>query len=433
MKQRVFKPLAALVTVAALMCGAAPSRANDIPYTLKEVLNIAREHNGGLNALRQEKGIGEAYRIRAGLYPNPFLEFEAASGTVTGSPSEHRVSLGISQEFITGGKRDKRVAIADTEIIRLQSSIKNAERLLLLEIKTGFYDLLLAESRQGLARMSHELNGQLLQVTKERLSAGEIAELDVNLAKVEAARSEARKIEADHEIASSRLQLLTLMGASSQKNLLIAGSLAAPRFTANLDDLKEMAARNRPDLQAAEAESGKGAAEIALARAERLPNLTAGIALSKESTLTSVGSLEERSSDYMIGLKLSFPIPYFDRNQAGMIEAQAKKDSAGTRQLFIQRSIELEVEAAHSRLAAAEKAVRIYAGEVIPQVTENLRIVQEAYRLGEVGILAVIDEQKKFMDVNERHLTALHTFNISLAKLESAVGVELNKENGRIK
>ena len=329
-----------------------------------------------------------------------------------------------------GGKREKRLIVAETELTRLQSRIKDAERLLSLEIKTGFYDLLLAESRLRLARKSHELNGQLLRVTQERLSAGEIAELDVNLARVEAARSKARKMEAEREIIPARQQLLTLMGAPSRESLKIIGSLESRVFTVNLDGLQELAVKNRPDLRAAEAENGRGAAELTLAQAERLPNLTAGVAVSRESTLTSVGGMEERASDYLIGLKLSVPIPYFDRNKAGIMAAQAKKGSAETRQLFIQQSIKREVEAALSRLTAAEKSLRIYASEIIPQVTENHKVVQEAYGLGEVGILAVIEEQKKFIEVNDSYLTALYNWNISLAKLESAVGVELTDDGG---
>ena len=44
---------------------------------------------------------------------------------------------------------------------------------------------------------------------------------------------------------------------------------------------------------------------------------------------------------------------------------------------------------------------------------------------GEVGILAVIQEQKKFFEVNEGYLTALHDRQTAFAKLESAVATEL--------
>lgn len=417
--------------MAVVICvAAAPIQAEEKAVTLAEIMTIARENNGELKALREEAGISEAGKIKAGLYPNPVLELDGATGALTGSSSENRLGIGISQEFLIGGKLEKRLAVAESEIARFGSRIKDAERLLLLEVKSGFYDLLLAESRLELAHKSRELNNQLLQITKERLAAGDIAELDVNLSRVETARSEERKIEAERELVPSRQRLLTLMGAPTLSDLKIAGSSETKPVTANPAELKAMALKNRPDLQALAAEKSKGEADLTLAQADKAPNVTAGIAFSRESTLTSVGGMSNRSTDYLVGLKLSVPIPYFDRNQAGIKEAQARKSSAETRQAFVRQSIEREVEAAHARLAAAEKSANIYAKEILPQLSENLKLVQEAYRLGEVGILAVIEEQKKFIEVNDSYLTSLHNWNNAVAKLDAAVGIELKTDDG---
>lgn len=431
MKPTVLNRLTTVVVAAAVMCVVtAPLQAEEKAVTLPEIMVLARENNGKLKALRQEAGIGESGKIKAGLYPNPVLELEGASGALTGSASESRTSFGVSQEFLTGGKREKRLAVAEFELLRFGSRIKDAERLLLLEVKTGFYDLLLAESRLDLAHKSQELNNQLLQISKERLAAGDVAELDVNLARVETARSEGRKIEAERELVPARQRLLILMGAPPLENLKISGSPVTKSFTANLAELKALALNNRPDLQAVSAEKGKGEAELTLAQAERLPNVTAGIAVSRESTALPVGGGEDRDTDYLIGLKLSVPIPVFDWNQAALKEAQVRKSNAEIRQSFIRQSIEREVEAAHASLTTAEKSVTIYVNEILPQLTENLKLVQEAYRLGEVGILAVIEEQKKFIEVNDGYLTALNNRNGAVAKLEAAVGVELKKNDG---
>jgi len=431
LKQTVLKKLTTVAAIAAIICTVtAPLQAEDKILTLPEIMTIARENNGDLKALREEVGIGEAGKIKASIYPNPVLDLEGTTGALTGSSSENRLGIGVSQEFMIGGKRDKRLAVAESELTRFGNRVKDAERLLLLEVRSGFYELLMAESRLDLAQKSQELNNQLLQITKERLAAGDVAELDVNLAKVETARSEGRKIEAERELVPARQRLLTLMGAPALDNLKIAAHRNATNLTVSLTDLKALALKNRPDLHAAEAEKGKGEAELSLAQAERLPNVRAGIAFSRESSLTSVGGQEDRSTDYLIGLKLSVPIPLFDRNQAAVKEAQVRKSSAGIRQTSVRQSIEREVEAAHARLASAEKTVNIYSKDIIPQVTENLKLVQEAYRLGETGILAVIEEQKKFIEVNDAYLTALYSWDTAVAKLEAAVGVELKNVDG---
>jgi cobalt-zinc-cadmium efflux system outer membrane protein len=432
LKRFAWKHFTSIAAMASVLCTvAAPLRAEEKNLTLSEIVAIAREHNGELKALRQEAGIGEAARIRAGLYPNPVFDLEAATGALTGSTSESRVSLGISQEFLVGGKRVKRLAVAESELSRYENRVKDAERLVLLEVKTGFYDLLRAASRLDLAHKSLDLNGELLRITRERLAAGDVAELEVNLARVEVARSEGSKIEAERELAPARQRLLALMGRPGLTDLKTAGypkqmELLVP-YSAELNSL---ALKNRPDLKAAEAEKGKGEAEHTLAQAERFGNLNAGIAFSRESSRTSLGGLAERSDDYLIGLKLSVPIPLSDRNQAGIKEARARISGAETRHSLLRQGIEREVAAAQARLAGAEKSLEIYANDIIPQLTENLKLVREAYSLGELGILAVIEEQKKFTEVNDGYLTALYNWNTAVAKLEAAVAVELKKEDG---
>lgn len=434
MRQAFFKPVTTALAVAALIGMATASvHAEEKAVTLQQIITIAKEQNRELKALREEKGIGEAGRIRAGLYPNPVLELDGATGAMTGSSGENRLAVGVSQEFLIGGKREKRLAVSDAELLRFDNRFKDTERQLISEIKIGYYDLLLSEGRRDLANRSRELNNQLLQIARERFGAGEIAELDVNLAKVETARSAGRSIEVERELVPLHQRLLSLMGATATENLKILAPSETKPIAAQLAELKAQALANRPDLKAAAAEKNKGEAEVALAEAERLPNVTAGVGIGWERSVTSLGGLEEWNSDYLIGLKLSVPIPVFDRNQAGIKEALAKKSSAEIRQQFIRQNIEREVESAYWRLTTAEKALNIYAQEIIPQLTENLKLVQEAYRLGEVGILAVIEEQKKFIDVNDGNLSARHDKNRALTQLESAVGIELTNLDGGAK
>lgn len=431
MKQAFIKRLTTVVVMVAVICFAkTPLQAEERTVTLQEIMAIARENNGELKALRVEAGIGEAGKIKAGLYPNPVLYLDGASGSLTGSPYENRVSIGVSQEFMIGGKRDKRLVVAETELMRFSSRIKDAERLLLQEVKTGFYDLLHVESRFELAHKSQGLNNQLLQITKERLAAGDVAELDVNLARVETARSEERQNEAESAIVLARQRLLTLMGVSPLEDLKIFASPETKPFVASLTELKALALENRSDLKVLAAEKIKGDAELTLALAERLPNITAGVAFSREGTVTSFGGVDERNTDYLIGLKLSVPMPFFDKNKSGILEARSRKSSAEIRQAFVRQSIEREVEVAYARFSTTEKSATIYAKEILPQLNENLKLVQEAYRLGEVGIQAVIEEQKKFIEVNDGYLTALYNRNSAASKLDAAVGIELKINDG---
>lgn len=397
---------------------------------LPDAISAALINYGELKALRGERGMSEAAAVKAGLYPNPVLELGGASGALTGSSSENSFTLGISQEFLIGGKRGKRLQVAEKELSSFDNKISDTERLLRLEVKSVYYNLLLAHGRLGLAQKAEELNIRLLRIAGERLAAGEVAELDVNLAKVEAARAEGRKIDATTETAPVQQRLLLLMGLPPGETVNVSGSLDAGVSDGELVELKKQALENRHDLKVLKSEIEKAEAEVLLARADRLPNVTVGAGYTREHTLTSLGGLEEKNTNNLLGLKVSFPLPLFDRNQAGQQLASARRNSTESRYLFALQSIEREVEAAHARLNSAQKAVALYRTGILPQLEENLKLVQEAYQLGEVAIMAVIEEQKKFIDVNDSYLTALYNRNSAAAKLEAAVGLELQKVDG---
>ena len=258
---------------------------------------------------------------------------------MTGSSAENSLSLGISQEFPLAGKRDKRQTIAERELEIYSWQLADRERLIREEVKTAFYDVMLAEQRVALTDRSIALNRQLLDVTRERLAAGDIPELEMNLVKVELARSEGARIDVAKALHQNQAKLLTFMGLPTGKHYALSGKLeSAMTLTKTAADLKQLALGQRPDVKALEAEKGRGEADIILAQAEGVPNLTAGLAVTRDTTSMEIGGVEGKDTAYTIGLKLSMPIPVFDNNQAGVQEARAKRSSTESRLLAASRN-----------------------------------------------------------------------------------------------
>jgi cobalt-zinc-cadmium efflux system outer membrane protein len=106
-------------------------------------------------------------------------------------------------------------------------------------------------------------------------------------------------------------------------------------------------------------------------------------------------------------------------------EARAKKNGIESRLAAAVTNIEREVETAYAGFDNSESVLSLYRDTILTQLYENLKLTQEAYRLGEVGILSIIQEQKKFFEVSDGYLTALHDRQQALIKLESTVATEL--------
>ncbi|QEM68862.1 TolC family protein [Geobacter sp. FeAm09] len=414
-----------LVPIIVCVLTVTTARADEPAMSLPQAIEYSLRNNGELKALRIEKDIRDAARIRAGLLPNPTLDLEAGTGALTGSKSENSLAIGLSQEFLLAGKRDKRLAIAERELNIYRWQLANQERLLRDEVKTAFYEAVLARERLALIDRSIALNRQLLEVTKERLTAGDIPELEMNLVKVELARSEGNRIEVAKAMLQSRARLGTLMGLLPGSQPAIEGQLEpGVPVTKSLADLRQLAHANRPDLKVLEAEKGWGDAEIQLAQAESVPNLTTALVFKRDTTSMEIGDAERKDTAYTIGVRFSIPIPVFDRNQAGVQEARAKKNSSETRLAAAAGTVEREAETAYASYQNAMSVLALYRADIIPQLEENLQLTREAYRLGEVSILSVIQEQKKFFEVNDGYLNALHDRQAALVKLESVTASE---------
>lgn len=403
-----------------------PVLADEQALSLTQVIEYSLRNNGDLKALREEKGIRDAAKVRAGLLPNPTLDLEVDTGALTGSNDEKSQSIGLSQELLLAGKRNKRLTVAKRELDIYRWQVADRERLLRHGVQTAFFDTLLAQERVALLDRSIGVNRQLLEVTQERLKAGDIPELEMNLVKVELARSEGARIEAVRAMGQSRSRLWSLMGLAAVNQPAIVGNLESGlSMTKKLAELKQLAQARRPDLKTLQAEKSWGDAAIVLAEAEKVPNLTVGVVYTHDQGTDKTATGEEKVRDNLLGIRLSIPIPLFDRNQAGVQDAHAKRNSSESRLVATAEIVEREVETAYAGFQNAASVLSLYKSDIIPQLEENLKLTQEAYRLGEVGILSVIQEQKKFFEVSEGYLVALHDRQTALAGLESAVASEL--------
>ncbi len=81
-----------------------------------DLVRRALASNGELAAARMEIERARARLRQAGLRPNPTLEFEQTTGRFTGAPGESEISVGLAVPLELGGKRRRRIELAQAEI-----------------------------------------------------------------------------------------------------------------------------------------------------------------------------------------------------------------------------------------------------------------------------------------------------------------------------
>ena len=400
-------------------------RAEPAQRSINEIVALALQNSAELAALDKEAVAKHSLAVQACTLSNPTLELEGSTGTMTGSPDAGGASIGISQEFSLYGKLRLRRKALEYEAEALVRKRDNAARLLKEEISTMLLDYLLSEQRCELAADMVKLNGELVTIAGERFKAGDIPELELNITKVELARAENRLLEVDRARLALRIHIASLSGLQ-EGDIVLSDKLSSAVSSPQTKDLVKKSLSLRPDYLALCIERERAETEYRLAKVEGLPNPTVGIFAQWQKSSVEVGGMSAINRDRILGLRLSVPIPVFDRNNGRRAAALALLDAADSRRTGLERTIKAEVEAAIASLSSSERIVSLFDTGIIPQMGENLKLTQEAYRADEVGILSVTDQQKKFFDVHDTYLSALHARRVAFIKMESVSANNLN-------
>jgi outer membrane protein TolC len=133
---------------------------------------------------------------------------------------------------------------------------------------------------------------------------------------------------------------------------------------------------------------------------------------------------ETKESAWVLGFSL--PLPLFDRNQSGMLEASARLTKAELERHAAEVWVSTALAEAYQSLVNAATEVTTLQNEVLPAAEEAFQATQEGYRLGKFGFLDVLDIQRTLFETRGRYLEALATYHKAVADLERLSGAELH-------
>ena len=114
------------------------------------------------------------------------------------------------------------------------------------------------------------------------------------------------------------------------------------------------------------------------------------------------------------------------RSGRGNVEAaSARTSEARFHREHLERAIPLEVEAAYQRWSAATASLETLRTGVIDPSTTNLSVIREAYKLGQLRLLDVLNEQRRLVDTELAYIDTQADAARTWAELERAVGGNL--------
>lgn len=411
-----------------------PSAPATAPLALADAVTLALKQNRELAAAREElAGLTTAARY-AGTLPNPVLELEGKTGALTNSPDEKGFGISLAQEIPLMPVGARRTAVARAEADVAQARLKGQERELADQVRRAWLEAALSQKRLLLLQEQQAIAATLLEMATIRFKEGDIPEFELQLAGLDQRRSSLRHGEAVAAAASHNRRLALLLGLDGPHSLPPLADLPEVRAIAGTEEsLIANALEQRPDVAALRHELRRENAALLLARAEAAPSLTVALSYSNERSTQNAYELngatliagKERTNDHILGLKLSLPLPLFSRNQAERIKVAARSNAARQRLESGRRSAENELRELLAQHQLARRALELHRTALGPVARENLKIQQEAFHLGEIGMQQVLDEKRRLGEQQEAELNALQTAVETYVRLENAIGVSV--------
>jgi cobalt-zinc-cadmium efflux system outer membrane protein len=376
--------------------------------TLAEVLARAREQAPQIVSARLalEESRGRLAGASVRFQSNP--QIDAAVGNRNGPDTRFTdVELGLGQSFEPGARRSARIAGAQAAIAQTSANAEEVTRTVLRLSASAYYRAVHANERIKLLNSTYELASGVYSAADRRFKAGDIAVLDVNIARASLARVRAEREGAEASKSIALGELRQLLGLQSDVD--VDGSLSLTGET-DVNAALQTAAQ-RPELRALEAGIQEAEAELRL-----------GLSFSKPEYGVGVRYAREEGDQIVLG-GMTVTLPTFSKGQeqravgsARAARLRAELDAARSR-------VQIEVRAAFDAYTRRLAAVRMLETDAIPGLDENEQLTTRSFEVGQLGLPELLLIRREILDTRSQYLDALLEAALARIDLDASAAI----------
>lgn len=386
--------------------------------SLSTAINEALKSNPEVLAAKKNYQAAKA-KVPQELAPDdPMLEYsydEMRAGImdVAGKPMR---SYAISQKMPFPTKLFLRSAIASKDARISYEGYKAKEREIIARTKATYFELWFIEKATGITEENKVLLEQFSSSAASRYAVGKASQQDALKAQVELAKvnNSIVLLNQKREIVKAKLNIL--LNRDPRSNLFIDSQLKIPDITSSLDELSDMAKKNRPKLKAFRYAVEKGRTAYLLAWNEFLPDLSA-----RYEQMIVDGTGDKWTG--MLGV--SVPIWFWAKQASGVSQMKSELDMFKAEYKMMENMTLFDVKDAYARVESQKKLVQIYETSFLPQAEAALKASLTGYEANQIDFLNLLDSQRMLLEIKLDYHRMVADLEMAKAELEQAVGVDL--------
>jgi cobalt-zinc-cadmium efflux system outer membrane protein len=295
------------------------------------------------------------------------------------------------------------------------SQLADLERNLLFNLRNAFVQALQQKAVLALAQENLGYWNQVLDLSRNRVQAGDLARAELNKLEVQKAQYDSDLIMATTNLRTAKIQLLALLNDRTPvEQFDVAGPFDFPESIPPLEEFRTMALDSRPDLKAAEQAVEKSRIDHRLAQANGSTDPTFGVDAGRQPPLQA-----------FIGFTVTIPLRVFDRNQGE--KARTLIDITRNERLrnATETQIYSDVDSAYTNMMSNLTLLRSYKTTYL-QLAGQVRDTERfAYQNGGATILDFLQAQQDYRTVQLTNLNLIGSYLTATSQLSLAVGKEV--------
>lgn len=366
----------------------------------------ARRHNPELAAARWRIEEARARLVDAGRRPNPELLIEAGH---TVDFHEGELMVGVMQKFPAAAKLSLEKYVSQALIEAAESETRVVERRLLVSVRQLVVQALVLDAQKDL-RVKQLANAkELAGFAAARAGAGEGSvteavqfELEVHQLEIELLQIEAEKLGVLGE-------LRPLLGLGDGNPIRLIGSLASPELPGGVPG-----ADTRPEYQAAAQHERAAEQSLALEKARRRDDLSAGLFIGGGRSEDAPNGL---GNDGLVGIRISIPLPLWNKNEGKIQQASATAARLRKEKESLAARLAAEAGTARSKMLVLARLVKEVDASLLPKSLELENQLQGFYVSGQAPLTDVLRARDKRLQLERTRLDALRDYHLAQASL----------------
>jgi len=421
---RPFALVAFVGFLAAPIAGAQESTSTNAPpvtaHPLDALVAESLERNPELKFYEAEIAAAKAGRQTAGLLANPDLSGGVGQKRVSGGGvSDEGIAWSVSvlQPFEWPGRIGLRNAIANHDIELAALGYERFKIALAGRVRTLAYSLFAAQEKSAAAGEVAERFKALREVLVQRDPAGLTPLLETRVIEATELNAQRKASEALLATQAALLELNQLRGVAPDTRLSVGQTQLTFRPPDERETLMTLARTNNFELRVRAVELAQQGFRVDLAKNERYPSLNVGPTYSEERA----GSERER----IIGLGVSLPLPFWNRNSGNIEAAKARQIQAEVSFNLTEREIQRKVIEAALTYDTKLREMAKWRPDSVQHFKEAAELADRHYRLGAVPISTYVELQQQYLDAVESLLDTKREALEAAAQLELLTGLSL--------